>query len=272
MITQMNTPATLHRVVRQREAGLAEARMAFRRQATFRPERASQTPALRVGILNVPCQSVGGDCYDVIDLPDGRVGLIIADASGHGFAAARIMAEAHALFRVQAAGQTPPHEVIRRVNALLAHDLAPDTFVTAFYGILDPQSYRLTYTNAGHPFPMILHAQAGQIEDLRKGGIPLGLFPQGSYEQGETRLDPGDTLLLYTDGVTEASNADEEEFSEGRLRALLIAHHQADPQHLVETIYTNVSAFMTFPPRDDVAMVVVQRSRATDARGIEAAG
>lgn len=267
MITQMRTPAISPHPVLPYETGRAEVN-----RRTLLPERTPQAPALRVGGLNVPCQSVGGDYSDLIDLTDGWLGLIIADASGHGFAAARIMADAHALFRVQAAGHVPPHEVIRRVNGFLQRNLAPDRFVTAFYGILDLQSYRLTYTNAGHPFPMILHSQTGQIEELRKGGMPLGLFPECSYEQGETRLDPGDTLLLYTDGVTEAANAAEEEFSERRLRALLMAHHEADPHHLVETIYTNVSAFMTFPPRDDAAMLVVQRPRPADARGIEAAG
>src|SRR5215213_10220196 len=149
-----------------------------------------------------PAREVGGDFYDFFELEDGRLGIVVGDATGHGVPAALVMASARSMLRAVAQASDSPGEALRRVNGPLATDIPPNMFVTCFYAILDPESGSLTYANAGHDLPY-LHRD-GAAEELRATGMPLGLMPGMEYEEKQTILEAGEAALLYSDGLVEA--------------------------------------------------------------------
>src|SRR5918994_996666 len=168
-----------------------------------------------------PAREVGGDFYDFLELEDGRLGLVVGDATGKGMPAALVMASARSMLRAvaQALGSSSPGDVLGRVNDALAADIPSNMFVTCFYAILDPNNGSLSYANAGHDMPYLWHG--GYAEELRARGMPLGLMPGMSYEEKEIELDAGEGVLFYTDGLVEAHDPKGEMFGFPRLRALL---------------------------------------------------
>jgi serine phosphatase RsbU (regulator of sigma subunit) len=169
--------------------------------------------------LNVPSETVGGDYYDFIDVAPGQLGLVIGDVTGKGVAAALIMASFRASLLAEIRNNYAITDIFAKVNGLLCESTEPDRFVTALYGVYDLATRRFTYASAGHN-PAILVRASGEIEELSAGGTVLGSFPESTYDEDILRLEPGDLLLLYTDGVTEAIDADEQEFGLERLREL----------------------------------------------------
>jgi serine phosphatase RsbU (regulator of sigma subunit) len=172
--------------------------------------------------VSSPAKEVGGDFYDFFELEDGRLGIVVGDATGHGVPAALVMASARSMLRAVAQASDSPGDVLRRVNDPLATDIPPNMFVTCFYAILEPKSGSLTYANAGHDLPY-LHRN-GDVEELRARGMPLGLMPEMSYEEKEMVLDTGEGVLFYSDGLVEAHKPEGEMFSFPRLRALIAQH------------------------------------------------
>src|ERR687897_2651907 len=171
-----------------------------------------------------PAREVGGDFYDFFELPDGRLGLVVGDATGKGVPAALVMASARSKLRAVArASEYSPGDVLGRVNDTLVTDMPPNTFVTCFYAILDPKSATLSYANAGHDLPY-LHRGRGDVEELRARGMPLGLMPGMGYEEGEISLAEGHCVLFYSDGLVEAHNPRGEMFGFPRLRELVAEH------------------------------------------------
>ncbi len=164
---------------------------------------------------------VGGDFYDYFLLPDGRLAVIIADVSNKGLAASLYMTVTRTLIKAAALEYTSPARTLERVNDLLLMDSQNGLFVTTFYGLLDLTNGVLTYTIAGHNPPLVLHKQANQVEELNKGGIALGALPDIHLEDRTLTLEKGDCLLLYTDGVTEAFNNDDQMYGTDRLIELL---------------------------------------------------
>jgi serine phosphatase RsbU (regulator of sigma subunit) len=170
-------------------------------------------------------REVGGDFYDFFELDDGRVGVVVGDATGKGVPAALVVTATCSMLRAvaQDSGYSPG-EVLARVNETLLARIPPNMFVTCFYAILDPKSGSLIYANAGHDLPYLHRRSGDDTEDLRARGMPLGPMPGMSYEEGETSLREGNCVLFYSDGLVEAHDPEGEMFGFPRLRALVAEH------------------------------------------------
>lgn len=191
-----------------------------------------------------------------------RLGIVIADVTDKGVPAALFMVLARTLLRATASDGRPPAAVFEQANRLILADSRSGLFVTCFYAQLDMIRGVLTYANGGHNYPLLYRVATGKVETLRAQGIVLGILPKPYFEQRSLTLQPGDILLLYTDGVTEAMNPERELFGEERLIAALRQHHTGGPQQIIEGIRAAVRAFVNGQSQsDDITIVVVQRMR-----------
>ncbi len=179
---------------------------------------------LEFAAVCIPARGVSGDYYDVLQLPDGRLIIAIADISGKGIPAAILMANLQALLRALSSIGDSPADVCRRLNQHLNQVMDESRFATFFYAEWKPDERRLRYVNAGHNPPILL--DSGPPRRLKEGGIPLGIFPGSEFEMGEVRLKPSDLLVLYSDGITEAKENSGEEFGDQRLENLITANQE----------------------------------------------
>jgi sigma-B regulation protein RsbU (phosphoserine phosphatase) len=170
------------------------------------------------------------------------------------------MALSRTLLRATAIDGRQPADVLQRANRLIIADSRSGLFVTCFYLALETHSGRVTYANGGHNYPLLYEVASGQVRPLRAQGIVLGIIPEPQFEQLETTIEPGDVLLLYTDGVTEAMNPQRELFGDDQLSAVLRANHHRGPQEIINAVLSAVSEFAAGQPQsDDITMVVVKR-------------
>ena len=208
-----------------------------------------------------PAREVGGDFYDFFDLEDGRVVVVVGDATGKGMPAALIAEATSNMLRAvaQALGSSSPGGVLSRVNETLLARIPSNMFVTCFYAILDPESGYLLYANAGHDLPCLWHG--GECEELRARGMPLGLMSQMSYEEKEIVLQEGDSALLYTDGLVEAHDPKREMFGFPRLQAL-VSEHGKEERSLGEALLEELYSFVGegWEQEDDITLLTLQRS------------
>lgn len=230
--------ARLHRVRVEKERQDRELEIAREIQRSLFPARGPEVPGFEVAAESRSCYQVGGDYYDWMPLSGGRLALVIADVSGKGTPASILMASVHA--SVQAlAGTAAPARVLERLNRFLFASTQTNKYVTLFYAELDPESRRLAYVNAGH-LPPYRIARDGTVARLPEGGPALGLLDDVAYEAGEVTLQPGDTVAMVTDGVTEALSPDDREFGDervcGALRALLGGSASASLEGLVAAV------------------------------------
>lgn len=216
-------------------------------QRQLLPDAAPEVPGYAFAHSYRTANEVGGDYYDVQRLPDGRVVLVVADASGHGMAAALLMAIANATLHTALDLDPDPRAVATLLNRALVRTGGRRDFVTLFYALLDPASGRLDYLSAGHPFPL-LRRRDGRVEEIGEGGLPLGLRTDLELAAASATLEPGDLLVLYTDGLPEALGADGEAFGFERLRAE--AAEASDPAALHERV---VAAFNRHVAGQDLA-------------------
>jgi phosphoserine phosphatase RsbU/P len=201
----------------------------------------------------VPAGAVGGDWYDYIPLPDGRVAIVLADVSGKGMPAALLMSAARGIVRSLAPLANGPGEVLARVNQMLINDFLTGHYVTMIYAVLDPARRTLTFTNAGHPWPLLCHGT--EVLPLHTdAGMPLGLLP-GEFTEHTVELNRDFRLLFYTDGISEALNCQEQEFGSARL-VEFVARHDCSVSRLMESI----KGFHGNCPQKDDATVVLLRS------------
>lgn len=208
--------------------------------------------------FTVPARHVGGDCYDVIDLGQGRLAITIGDVSGKGTPAAILMANVQASVRALTETGMPAGTLMERVNRIVCASTDDGVFITFFYCVLDSRTGALTYVNAGHNPPFILRAD-GTKKELTDGGLVVGVVPGTRYEEGHAALGPGDGLVLFTDGITEATNASDEMFGEGRLDEVITRHRGRTAREIEEHVYTSVTSFADGAPQaDDLTMVVVK--------------
>ena len=211
----------------------------------------------------VPCLSIGGDFYDYLDL-DGSFGFVLGDVAGKGASAGLLGARVQEIFAHRAPGADPATPVATINSAMVKKGLEA-RFVTIFYGILSPEG-RLTYCNAGHNPPLLV-GQNG-VRRLKTGGLIVGLFEEATYEQEVVSLNPGDTLITFSDGVSEASNADGTEFGDERiLECLHAAASDLAPRELVEQVMAGVRAFTVGEPQSDDITVLVVRFRGVAEAG-----
>jgi predicted ester cyclase len=243
---------------RERERIEQELQVARRIQQELLPEATPELDGWRIATYYGPAREVGGDFYDFLDLEDGRLGLVLGDATGHGMPAALVMATTRGMLRAVVQSLESPGEVLARVNEALVADIPPSTFVTCFYGVLDPESGRLRYANTGHNLPCRRHD--GQADELRARGMPLGLMPGMSYEEKEVVLETGDSTLFYSDGLVEAHDPKGEMFGFPRLRRLVAEH--AEEGSLVDFLMDELRFFTGdgWEQEDDITLVTLQRS------------
>jgi serine phosphatase RsbU (regulator of sigma subunit)/predicted ester cyclase len=214
------TQRRLEQEIRERERIEQELRVARSIQQASLPKTVPTLEGWQIAHHYQPAREVGGDFYDFHPLSDGRLGVVVGDATGKGVPAALMMSTTCGMLRAVAqSSDYSPGEVLERVNEALFPNIPPNMFVTCFYGILDPQSGRLSYANAGHNLPCCRHEN--QATELRARGMPLGLMPGMSYEEKETTLELGDSVLFYSDGLIEAHNHQGEMFGTPRLRSFL---------------------------------------------------
>jgi len=245
---------------RQRERIDQELRVARVVQQTLLPKAIPDLAGWQIAAHWLPARAVSGDFYDFYPLSDGRLGLVIADVTDKGVPAALVMANTHGILRAAAAQLISPGKVLDRVNNLLCPDIPPNMFVTCFYAVVDPATGHMQYANAGHPTPYQRTAH-GLIE-LRARGMPLGLFPDMPYDEKETVIAPGDSLIFYSDGLVEAHNPQEEMFGNGRLMANLAAPECGEK--LIECLVNELNDFTGpgWEQEDDVTFVSLERLRA----------
>jgi steroid delta-isomerase-like uncharacterized protein len=207
-----------------------------------------------------PAREVGGDFYDIFELEDGRLGVVEGDATGKGMPAALVASATSSMLRAvaQAFGSSSPGQVLSRVNETLVARIPPNMFVTCFYTILEPNSARLSYANAGHDLPYLW--RGGDAEELRAKGMPLGLMPGMEYEEKQIELDYGEGVLFYTDGLVEAHDPNGEMFGFPRLWALISEHgeERALGDFLLEELYSFVGD--GWEQEDDITLLTLQRS------------
>ncbi len=240
-----------------------ELALAWQIQASFLPDVLPDVPGWQLTATLEPARETSGDFYDLIPLANGRLGIVIADVAGKGMGAALYMAVSRTLIHIYAVEyDTQPELAFGAANGRILTDTHADLFVTVFYGILDPVAGTLTYCNAGHNPPYLLSARNGDaVQTLVRTGIPLGIFDDMTWEQRTVHLAPGDMLVLYTDGVTEAQNAQETFFGKERLLEVVRTNLGQPAQNVQNALLAEVHEFVGDAPQfDDITLMVIVRS------------
>jgi len=250
----------LSREAAEQERLTRELEVAREIQASFLPEDYPDLPGWEVAAYWGAARSVGGDFYDFLQLPNGHIGLIIADVADKGIPAALFMALSRTLVRVSALTGRGPAKALERANELILSDVRSDLFVTIFYAVIDPSSGEMLYTSAGHNPPLLLRA-TGEAETLHCRGIALGILEDISLTQKETTLNIGDLLVLYTDGITEAINPQEEEFGLERLEEIIRNARDESASNILSHIDAAVKTFAAGEAQfDDITCILVRRN------------
>lgn len=246
-----------HLAKRELEAQLNAAR---RVQQSLIPSAPPHIPGYQVAGMWHPAQQVSGDYYDFISLGDGRWAFAIADVAGKGLNAALFMANTRSILRASAGAGGSVRDIIARANRAIEADSSGGMFVTAFFGILEPGTHRFTYVNAGHNLPLLYRAGDRSIEDLPGGNLAMGIVSELDFHADEVTLAHGDLLLLYTDGVTEATDAHETLYGDARLHEDLRSCENDTARRVIRHIDRHVRDFTgSFPQSDDITIVALRR-------------
>jgi sigma-B regulation protein RsbU (phosphoserine phosphatase) len=250
--------ARLYEEEREKERMMRDLLMAQQIQKSLLPRENPSFPGMDIAGRNVPAHEVGGDYFDFIPLENDLLAITLGDVSGKGISAALLMSNVHATLRSQARTSSCTTECIGQVNRLLHSCTDSEKFVTLFYGVLDPAQKVLRYTNAGHNPPILIDPQ-GSFTTLDIGGIVLAALPQFPYQEGEVRFKPGQILVIYSDGVTEATDEQEEQFGEERLIRTVLCNAGLPASSICDEIIEAVRAFSTaLPHQDDITLVVAK--------------
>jgi sigma-B regulation protein RsbU (phosphoserine phosphatase) len=229
---------------------------ARRIQRQLLPTTLAQIEGCEIATQWVPASGVGGDCFDAIPFGSHRMGLCIADVVGKGIPAALLMSNLQASVRAFATEAVRPAELCQQVNRILSGRIAEGRFISFFYCAIDTADGTLTFSNAGHYLPIVVHAD-GSVSRLAEGGPVLGVLADAAYEQGRISIAPGDRIVLFTDGVTEVRNEQDEEFGEDRLIACAIANRACSAPALQARLSSHVAAFSGNTQQDDATLIVV---------------
>jgi serine phosphatase RsbU (regulator of sigma subunit) len=243
-----------------RERLETEAQLAQQIQRAFLPDVLPRRSGWELAVRWETAREVGGDFYDVVEFPDGGLGLFVADVADKGMPAALFMALTRTLFRATVADGASPAQALARMNDLLLPDTRTGMFVTAVYGVLDPATGDFTYANAGHNPPLWIRP-GQQVEALPRTSMALGVMESAAVDQRTIRLRSGESLLLYTDGLTEAFSPAGELFGEGRLLRTLRKLAASSAEDTLESIHSSLRAFIgQLPLSDDLTMVLLRRT------------
>ena len=223
------------------------------------PTDAPAPAGFEIAGRNDPCRTVGGDYFDYISFPDGRVGMIVADVAGKGLPASLLMSSLKAFVQVIFENGDDLAIKVTKLNKLVKSNCPGNRFITFVICVLDPNTGEVAYCNAGHNPPLLIRA-SGLTEHLPAGGLILGIIPWAEYEEGCCRLDPGDTVVLFSDGVTEANAKDGDEFGEQRLASVVRDCAGSPAATTVQVVFDEVARFSEgSPPADDITVVVAKR-------------
>jgi sigma-B regulation protein RsbU (phosphoserine phosphatase) len=251
--------ALLHRQVLEKQRIEDQLEVAREVQAGLLPGAPPDLPGYDIAAVALPTGAIGGDYYDYLSLPDGRLALAVADVSGKGIPAALIMATFRSALRTELGRQPEIHLVAQQLNQTLLEPREASRFVTAVFGMLDPRSGSFRYVNCGHNPPLIVRRSGGR-ETLRRGGPILGLLPGEPFETGEACIDRGDALVLYTDGVVEPANERDVDFGVDGLERVTREHLRRPAAEMLDAV---VGATRSFSGRehyeDDFTLVVARR-------------
>jgi serine phosphatase RsbU (regulator of sigma subunit)/anti-sigma regulatory factor (Ser/Thr protein kinase) len=244
--------------VRARERIEQELRVAQLIQQQFLPKKVPDLPGWQVAAFYRAAQEVGGDFYDFITLPEGKIALVVGDVTGHGVPAALVMATTRSFLRAEAPRTLAPGELLARANDFLDADIPDNMFVTCLYAVLDPATGKMIFANAGHDLPYVRTSQG--LVELRATGMPLGLMAGMKYEEREYQLEPGDMMLLHSDGLAEAHAPDRQMFGFPRVKG--IAASQRGGQELIDELISQLHRFTgaDWQQEDDITLVTVSRS------------
>jgi serine phosphatase RsbU (regulator of sigma subunit) len=256
-IAQQKAMSEQHARLEERARIEQELRTAQYIQRALLPKEVPTLPGWQLVPVYRPAREVGGDFYDFLPTADGRLGIVIGDATDKGVSAALLMATTCTMLRTATQGAASPGEVLARVNDLLAATIPAGVFVTCFYAMLDPISGRICYSNAGHDLPYLRHE--GKVSELYARGMPLGLMPGSQYEEKEATLADGDNLLLYSDGLVEAHNPQRDMFSFPYLMSLL--QEDVTGKELIDFLMNKLAVFTGpgWEQEDDVTLVTLRR-------------
>jgi sigma-B regulation protein RsbU (phosphoserine phosphatase) len=236
-----------------------ELQMAREVQSSFLPHGTPQVPGWEFVARWLPAREVAGDYYDFIPSAGGRFGQVIADVAGKGMPAALFMVLTRTIVRASMDRALSPVDGITRVNQLICADFPGGMFVTLFYALLDPATGELTYVSAGHDPPLLYRADSGQLTELWPTGMALGVIADTSYEQRTVHLDPGDLIVFYTDGLTDAIDEQEREFGLERVQRIILDHRQAPAADIVAALEQAIDDFAgPVDPFDDIAIMVTK--------------
>jgi len=243
----------------ERERLEREQQVASEIQQRFLPAAAPQIEGYELQGISFPCYEIGGDYYDFIQREDGKMVVALGDVSGKGTAAALLMSSLHAAVHAHAESHESIASAISAVNRYLVESIPPNRFVTLFYAELDPKAGSLAFLNAGHNPPLIVHA-GGTMEQLAAGGLPLGIMSDAEFREGRTQLRPGDVLVIYSDGVSEAVNGNGEEFGPTRLYEVVARNLDASASGIRDRIESALTkSCQGTPAADDITLVIVKR-------------
>src|ERR671911_2080092 len=248
------------REAQERERIEQELRIARLIQQTLLPKTLPELPGYDIAAYYQPAREVGGDFYDLFELDDGRLGLVVGDVTEKGIPAALVMATTRTMLRVSAQRLFPPAEVLKRANEALVVDIPPNMFITCLYAILDTESGRLVFANAGHDLPYLRH-NGGDVGGLRAGGGALGLMPGMEYEEKEITLERGESVLFYSDGLVEAHDPHRDMFGFPRPQSL-VGTHRSGESSLIDFLLSELTHFTgeDWEQEDDITLVNLERS------------
>jgi serine phosphatase RsbU (regulator of sigma subunit) len=252
--------ARLYRETMEKARMEQEMRIAAEIQQALLPKMARAGDYFKAAAASLPCRSIGGDFYDYVELPEGALGFALGDVAGKGPPAALLSAMMQGMFAAQAATTDAPAKTISRVNLALYRRGIESRFVTLMYGALQPDG-RLTYCNAGHNPPLIISQAGGSptIRRLERGGPIVGLFEGATFEEETVRLAPGDWLIVFSDGVSEALSAAGDEYGDDRIIAVVNNNPQVEPQQLLEALFLDVREFAKGAAQSDDITAMVLR-------------
>src|ERR1041384_3547856 len=243
----------------QQERLERELQLAMEIQQRFQPAAPPLVRGYEIQGISFPCYEIGGDYYDFIKREDGRLIIALGDVSGKGTAAALLMSSLHAAIHAQSASHNSLVATISAVNRYLADNIPANRFVTLFYAELDPESGALSFLNAGHNPPLIVHS-AGTVEQLASGGLPLGIKPDAEYREGRTQLQHGDVLVIYSDGDARRVSPTGEEFGATRLYEVVSRNIEASAAGIRDRIESSLTKFAQgTSAADDITLVIVKR-------------
>ncbi|MBK5259213.1 MAG: SpoIIE family protein phosphatase [Thermoanaerobaculia bacterium] len=249
---------------RLREEAIAKAkideelRTAYTIQSRLLPRELPTTAQYLFAGANKPCKTVSGDYYDVVVRPDGRIYFVVADVSGKGITAALVMSSLATAFGIFTRTDPAPADLVRELNLTLQPKTAPTKFATLVAGVLDPATGIVDFANAGHVPPLVV--KKGEVQRLGTTDMVIGLFTHAQYRNQSIRLEPGDSLVLFTDGVTEAENETEEQLGLNAIEEVLVKSHGCSAEEILQTVENRVQEFSGMTPLgDDVTMLAISR-------------